>query len=136
MGKLSIYRRLRMKTKGEIEAEISRAIVQFEIDYMGRGPKEAHVYIVEDLVVVRLKGVLTPAEEQLTKSIEGKDLVKKMRATLIDKARPLLYQVVGNITGAKILDLHTDISTESGDRVFVFSLDNKRQKSLARNKRS
>ncbi len=78
-----------MKTKGEIEAEISRAIVQFEIDYMGRGPKEARVYIVEDLVVVRLKGVLTPAEEQLTKSIEGKDLVKKMRATLIDKARPL-----------------------------------------------
>jgi uncharacterized protein YbcI len=125
-----------MKTKGEIEAEISRAIVQFEIDYMGRGPKEARVYIVEDLVVVRLKGVLTPAEEQLTKSIEGKDLVKKMRATLIDKARPLLYQVVGNITGAKILDLHTDISTESGERIFVFSLDNNRQKSLARNKRS
>ena len=125
-----------MKTKGEIEAEISRAIVQFEIDYMGRGPKEARVYIVEDLVVVRLKGVLTPAEEQLTKSIEGKDLVKKMRATLIDKARPLLYQVVGNITGAKILDLHTDISTESGDRVFVFSLDNNRQKSLARDKHS
>jgi len=125
-----------MKTKGEIEAELSRAIVQFEIDYMGRGPKEARVYIVEDLVVVRLKGVLTPAEEQLTKSIDGKDLVKKMRATLIDKARPLLYQVVGDITGAKIIDLHTDISTESGERVFVFSLDNNRQKSLARNKRS
>jgi uncharacterized protein YbcI len=125
-----------MKTKGEIEAEISRAIVQFEIDYMGRGPKEARVYIVEDLVVVRLKGVLTPAEEQLTKSIDGKDLVKKMRATLIDKARPLLYQVVGNITGAKILDLHTDISTESGERVFVFSLDNNLQKFLARDKGS
>ena len=125
-----------MKTKGEIEAEISRAIVQFEIDYMGRGPKEARVYIVEDLVVVRLKGVLTPAEEQLTKSIDGKDLVKKMRATLIDKARPLLYQVVGDITGAKILDLHTDISTESGERIFVFSLDDNRQKSPAPNKRS
>lgn len=124
------------KSKGEIEAEISRAIVQFEIDYMGRGPKETHVHIVEDLVVVRLKGVLTPAEEQLTESIDGKDLVKKMRATLIDKARPLLYQVVGDITGAKILDLHTDISTESGERVFVFSLDNNLQKSLARDKGS
>jgi len=124
-----------MKTKGEIEAEISQAIVQFEIDYMGRGPKETRAYIVEDLVVVRLKGVLTPAEEQLTKSIDGKDLVKKMRATLIDKARPLLYQVVGDITGTKILDLHTDISTESGERVFVFSLDKNLQKSLARDTR-
>ena len=125
-----------MKTKGEIEAEISRAIVQFEIDYMGRGPKETRVHIVEDLVVVRLKGVLTPAEEQLTKSIDGKDLVKKMRATLIDKARPLLYQVVGDITGTKIIDLHTDISTDSGERVFVFALEDNLEKTLARKRDS
>ena len=123
-----------MKTKGEIEAEISRAIVQFEIDYMGRGPKETRAYIIEDMVVVRLRGVLTPAEEQLTKSIDGKELVKKMRATLIDKARPLLYQVVGDITGTKILDLHTDISTETGERVFVFALDNNLQKFLVSHK--
>ena len=121
-----------MKTKGEIEADISRAIVQFEIDYMGRGPKETRVHIVEDLVVVRLKGVLTPAEEQLTKSLDGKDLVKKMRATLIDKARPLLYQVVGDITGMRILDLYTDISTESGERVFVFALENNLEKTVVR----
>ena len=125
-----------MKTKGEIEAAISQAIIQFEIDYMGRGPKQTRTHIVEDLVVVRLKGVLTPAEEQLSKSIDGKELVKKMRSTLIDKARPLLYQVIGDIAGTKIIDLHTDISTESGERVFVFSLDYNRQKSLARNKRS
>ena len=119
-----------MKTKGEIEAAISQAIIQFEIDYMGRGPKETRTHIVEDLVVVRLKGVLTPAEEQLSKSVDGKELVKKMRATLIDKARPLLYQVIGDITGTKILDLHTDISTESGERVFVFALENNLEKTL------
>jgi uncharacterized protein YbcI len=121
-----------MKTKGEIEAEISRAIVQFEIDYMGRGPKEARTYIIEDLVVVRLKGVLTPAEEQLTKTMDGKELVKKMRATLVDKARVLLYQVVGDITGGKIMDLHTDISIDSGERVFVFVLETNLEKALPR----
>jgi uncharacterized protein YbcI len=119
-----------MKTKGEIEAAISQAIIQFEIDYMGRGPKETRTHIVEDLVVVRLKGVLTPAEEQLSKSIEGKELVKKMRATLIDKARPLLYQVIGDISGTRILDLHTDISTESGERVFVFAMEKNLEKTL------
>jgi uncharacterized protein YbcI len=121
-----------MKTKGEIEAEISRAIVQFEIDYMGRGPKESRTHIIEDMVVVRLKGVLTPAEEQLTKTIDGKELVKKMRATLIDKARLLLYQVVGDITGCRIMDLHTDISLDSGERVFVFVLDTNLEKALPR----
>jgi uncharacterized protein YbcI len=121
-----------MKTKGEIEAEISRAIVQFEIDYMGRGPKESRTHIIEDMVVVRLKGVLTPAEEQLTKTSDGKELVKKMRATLIDKARALLYQVVGDITGSKITDLHTDISLDSGERVFVFMLETNLEKALPR----
>lgn len=125
-----------MKTKGQIEAEISRAIVQFEFDYMGRGPKEARTHVVEDMVVVRLGGVLTPAEEQLTKTADGKDLVKKMRSTLIDKARPLLYRVVSDITGAKIVDLHTDISTDTGQRVFVFMLENNLEKALGRRRES
>ncbi len=112
-----------MKTKGEIEAEISQAIVQFELDYMGRGPKEARTHIIGDMVLVRLKGVLTPAEQQLTKSSDGGELVKKMRSTLIDKAKPLLYQVVGGITGVNVVDLHTDISVATGVRIFVFSLE-------------
>jgi uncharacterized protein YbcI len=125
-----------MKTKGEIEAEISRALVQFEIDYMGRGPKEARTHIIEDMLFVRLKGVLTPAEEQLTKTADGGELVKKMRTILIEKAKPLLYQVVGDISGAKILDLHTDISTASGERVFVFTLESNLERLLARRKES
>jgi uncharacterized protein YbcI len=122
------------KSKGEIEAEISQAIVQFEIDYMGRGPKEARTHIIEDLVVVRLKGVLTPAEEQLSKSAEGGELVKKMRSTLVEKAKPLLYQVVNDITGTKVVDLHTDISTASGERVFVFSMERNVEAQLPRRK--
>ena len=123
-----------MKTKGEIEAEITRAIVQFEMDYMGRGPKEARTRIVEDMVLVRLTGVLTPAEQQLTKSADGGELVKKMRSTLIEKAKPFLYQVVSDITGAKIIDLYTDISTASGERVFVFSLERDLEAHLPRKK--
>ena len=122
------------KSRGEIEAEISRAMVQFEIDYMGRGPKEARTYIIEDFVLIRLKGVLTPAEEQLTKSAEGGELVKKMRTTLVEKAKPLLYQVVNEITGTKVLELHTDISTASGERVFVFSFERDLETQLPRRK--
>lgn len=123
-----------MKTKGEIEAEISHAIVQFEIDYMGRGPRETKCYVIDDLVLVRLKGVLTPAEQQLTKTVDGGELVKKMRATLIDKAKPLLYQVVGDITHSKVIDLHTDISTSSGERMFVFGLEQNLENLLTRKK--
>lgn len=125
-----------MKTKGEMEAAISEAMVQFEIDYMGRGPKEARAHIMADIVLVRLKGVLTPAEEQLTKSAEGVDLIKRMRSTLIEKAKPLLSQVVGDITGVKVRDIHTDISTSSGERVIVFTLDRELEKFPPRKKTS
>ena len=123
-----------MKTKGEIEAEIAEAMVKFEMDYMGRGPKEARTHIIEDMVLVRLKGVLTPAEQQLTKSADGVELIKKMRSTLIENAKAHLSQVLADITGTKVLGLYTDISTVSGERVIVFTLDRDIEKDLPRKK--
>ncbi len=125
-----------MKTKGELEAQISEAMVQFEVDYMGRGPKETRSHIIEDMVLVRLQGVLTKAEEQLAKSADGVELVKKVRSTLVENGKPLLYQVIGDITRVKVLDLHTDISTATGERVFVFTLDSNLEKTLLHKKTS
>ncbi len=120
------------KTKGEIEAAISEAIVRFEIDYMGRGPKEARSYIVDDLIFVRLKGMLTPAEQQLTKTADGVDLIKKMRSTIIDNARTEFSRVITNTTGVAVRDVLTDISTDTGERIFVFILDRNLGRELAR----
>ncbi len=112
-------------TKGQIEAKISEAIIKFEKDYMGRGPVETRTFIIEDLVVVRLKGVLTPAEEQLTKTKDGAELIKKTRALLIEEGKTLLANMIFEITGIKILSLHTDVSTKTGERVIVFTLKKK-----------
>lgn len=113
------------KTKGQLEAEISDALVKFELDYMGRGPEEARTYIVEDLVIVRLRGVLTPAEKQLAGvdgTPQGRVLVKEVRRELIEKARPLLEAIIRDVTGQDVRSLHTDISTHIGERIIVFSL--------------
>ena len=113
------------KTKGEIESEICEALIKFEREYMGRGPEEARSYIIDDLVIVRLRGVLTPAEKQLVKSEaagHGRNLIKQVRMELIEKARPLLEVLIKDITGQHIKSLHTDISTATGERIIVFSL--------------
>ncbi len=120
-----------MKTRGEMEAEISEAMVKFEVEYMGRGPEETRTYIIEDMVFVRLKGVLTKAEEQLSKSADGVELIKKVRSTLIENARSVLAEAISDITGVKVLSLHTDISTISGERVIVFILNSNLEKALA-----
>ena len=113
------------KSKGQLEDEISRAIIKFEKEYMGRGPLETKTYIIEDLILVRLKGVLTQAEYQLAKSEKnekGRELIKQVRVELIEKGRPLLEQAIEGIVGKKIKSLHTDISTVTGERIIVFTL--------------
>ena len=111
------------QTKSEIEKAIRNAIIKFEQEFMGRGPDDVKTFVVRDLVVVRLKGVLTPAERQLAKTAEGVDMVKRLRQTLIALGRDKLCEQVNKITGAKTLALFTDIDVKIGERVFVFTVD-------------
>ncbi len=111
------------KTKGQIEAQISEAIIKFEKEYMGRGPTETKAYIIKDIIFVRLKGVLTSAEEQLAKTDEGAELIKKTRMQLLEGARVLLENMISGITGSQVRSLHTDISTKTGERVIIFILE-------------
>lgn len=111
------------KTKGQIEAAVTEAITQFERDYLGRGPKEAKSFIVENLVVVKLQGILSPAEQQLSHENGGVELIKKMRTRLIESSSEDLCGLVAEETGIHVVSMHTDISARTGERVFVFSLD-------------
>ena len=111
------------RTKGQIEGEIRNCIIKFEMDFMGRGPSDVRAFILKDMIVVRLRDVLTPAEHQLAKNPEGAAIVKRMRENLIAQARDTLGKSVGKITGTEVVGLFTDIETTSGDRVLVFTLD-------------
>lgn len=114
-----------MKTLGEIEAAICEGITRFEQEYMGRGPKDIHAHLIGDLLVVRLRGVLTAAEQQLVKSLpaeKGRDLLKQVRNHLIETARPVMEAMVHEITGVEVLSLHHDISTLTGEEVVLFTL--------------
>ena len=114
-----------MKTQGEIEAAICQGMSRFEQEYMGRGPKDLRAHLIDDLVVVRLRGVLTAAEQHLVKSLpaeKGRDLLKQVRTHLMETARPLMEAMVREITGIKVLSLHHDISTSTGEEVVIFTL--------------
>ena len=114
-----------MKTRGEIEAAVCEAVGRFEQEYMGRGPKNIHTHLIGDLLVVRLQGVLTAAEQQLVKTLpveRGRGLLKQVRTQLMETARPVLEALVQEITGTNVVSLHHDISTLTGEEVVLFSL--------------
>ncbi|MCH7558575.1 MAG: DUF2294 domain-containing protein [Planctomycetes bacterium] len=113
-------------SKGQVEADISEALIKFEKEYMGRGPEETKTYIIDDMILIRLKRVLTPAEQQLAGTSDettGRTLIKRVRTELLEKARPLLEQIIKDITGKRVKSLHTDISTITGERVIILTLE-------------
>jgi len=113
-----------VRTKKEIEAAISEEINRFEQDYMGRDPKCIQVHLLDDLLVIRLRGVLAPAEENLVKSLpeSGRDLLKQVRSHLIETTRPVMEPMVENLTGVEVETMHHSICTATGEEIILFTL--------------
>ena len=114
------------RTQGEIEAAICEGMIRFVQEHMGRGRKRIHACLIEDLLVIRLQGVVTAAEQHLVRSLladTGRDLLKQVRTQLIETARPLMDTMIQEITGIKVVSLHHDISTTTGEEVVLFALE-------------
>jgi len=114
-----------MRTSGEIEAAICQGMSHFEQEYAGRGPKSVQTHLIDDLLVVRLHGVLTAAEQHLVKTLQadkGRELLKQVRTQLLEAARPIIEAMVEDITAVKVVSLHHDISTVTGEEVVLFTL--------------
>ncbi len=111
------------KTRGELEADFTKAIIRFEKDYLGRGPLDARTFLLGDLVLVRLRGVLTPAELKLAETREGRALVKETRRQLFETSRALLETLTRDLLDCQLVSLHTDMSTRTGERIIVLTVD-------------
>jgi uncharacterized protein YbcI len=113
----------RKRSRGEAEAEFTKAVIKFEKEYLGRGPLEARTFFIHDMILVRLRGILSPAEYKLAEKPEGRTLVKESRRQLFESSRPLIEQIVDEVVGCKLISLHTDMSTQTGERVIVLTVD-------------
>jgi uncharacterized protein YbcI len=109
--------------KGQMEAHISSSMITFQRKQLGRGAESAKTYIIDDMIIIRLKGVLTAAEKELARQEKGKALVKEMRYQLEEIIRPKLEEMIEEITGCKVISIHNDISTKTGERMDVIILE-------------
>lgn len=115
---------LQLKSKSDMEMEINRVLIHFEKEFMGRGPVETRSYIMDDFIVVRLKGVLTATELKLAHPDDERStyLLKQVRQQLLERGRPLLETQIQDIVGVGVQSVHTDISTRTGERFIIFTL--------------
>ncbi len=110
------------KSPGQLEAQISEGMVKFEREHMGRGPSRTSTYFLDEMIIVRLEGVLTPAELQLAKEQSGVKLLKEVRQMLIESSRDMLKRMIKQITDRDVISMHSDISAKTGERIIVFTL--------------
>ena len=118
------------KTKGAIEAEISKAFTHWEKNYLGRGSVSVKSDILRDMIIVSLRGILTPAEYSVCEDKEGLLSVKENRKSLVESGVEELKEIIFTITGFEVLSFHTDLSTRSGERIMVFKLSGDCQQQL------
>ncbi|WP_053028058.1 Na-translocating system protein MpsC family protein [Staphylococcus haemolyticus] len=118
------------KSKGAYEAEISKAITQWEKDFLGCGSLSVKTDILRDMIIVNLQGVLTPAEYRVCKTQEGLLNIKRTRSELVESGQDDLMQLILDITGVSVSSFHSDLSTITGERVIVFKLDTNLEKQL------
>jgi uncharacterized protein YbcI len=153
-----------MKSQGEIEAAVCEGVSRFQQEFIGRGPKDIHCHLLGSLVVVRLQGVLTPAERQLVMPRKahngngnghaavdgnghhvangadhagngvataeahlpddgnGRALLKQVRTHVVTNGRNRLEQLVEGAVGVRLVSVHHDISTVTGEELLVFTL--------------
>lgn len=111
-----------MLTKGQVEAKISEAVSKFEIEFMGRGPKQIRSLIIQDLIVIRLKGFLSQSEQKLAENSQGVDLLKKVRTTLFESARGYMEALIKEVIDVDIISTHSDVSTKTGEKIIVLTV--------------
>lgn len=109
-------------TKGQIEAKISEAVSKFEIEFMGRGPKQIKTLIIQDLIVIRLKGFLSQSEQKLAENSQGVELLKKVRTTLFESSRSFLETLIKEVVDVEIISTHSDVSTKTGEKIIVITV--------------
>jgi len=114
-----------LKTRGELESAVCLGMTRFGQEYLGRGPRDARAYLIDDFLIVRLQDVLTAAEQHLVETMppdRGRDLLKQVRSQLIESARKQIDSMIQLITGVAVKSLHHDISTYTGEEVIIFTL--------------
>jgi len=111
------------QTKGQIEATITERLTRFEREFLGRGPEKARSTILGDQIVVRLTGILSQAEKKLCLEPAGIESLKMMRSKLIEQSGREIKALVAEACGMSLISMHTDISTRTGERIFVFTLE-------------
>jgi uncharacterized protein YbcI len=112
----------RQHSGGELLTQLSNEIVQAQKKYFGKGPNSAKSYILDDLLIVVMRGGLTTAEHTMVE-FNQEDLVREFRQIFENEMTERLTGMVENLTGRKVLTYQSQIMFDPDVIVEMFVFD-------------
>ena len=100
-------------------AELAR---QFEQNRTGRTSESVTATLVDDSLVITLRGTLSLAEKDLAQTSAGADQMRELHRQIFLSSCSSLLQEIEVITGVAVRDATSEIATHTGTVVQVFLL--------------
>ena len=104
--------------------ELHRALEEFFEKRFGKSG-DMEVKIVDDLLLLRCKGAVLPAEVELNSMKAGRILLQEVNERLCQELQPDVNRLLRKITGRRLLDMCIGIFFKQKEKIFVLSMGDK-----------
>ena len=104
--------------------EFNDIIRKLRKDLFGKGPERIHTVFINDMAISTLYGNLSPSEEFIARTAEGREMVHAARTRMIQTVyAESAPEGMEELVGAKFIHLFSDIKVEDDIAVSVFLFD-------------
>ena len=106
----------------EMLMRISNEMVRAQKQFFGKGPTQAKSYILDDMLIIVMRGGMTTAEKTLL-DFGQQDLVRQFRQTFENEMTKRLTDMVEDITGRSVCTYQSQVMFDPDVVVEMFVFD-------------
>jgi uncharacterized protein YbcI len=107
---------------GTLLTQISNAMVQAQKNFFGRGPSSAKSYMLDDMLIIVMRGGFTTAEETMLE-FGQQDMVRSFRQLFENEMTSRLQGMIEELTGRRVVTYQSQILFEPDVVVEMFLFD-------------
>ena len=107
---------------GDLLTRISNEMVHAQKKFFGKGPTSAKSYMLDDMLLIVMRGGFTTAEETMLE-FGQQDLVRQFRQIFENEMTERLHKMVEDVTGRKVLTYQSQILFSPDVVVEIFLFD-------------
>lgn len=119
----------RLKKKA-LEQTLAKEFANLRKEVVGKGPEDCQVYIHQDSIYIKVKGLWSPTEIVYLTYMKKRNILSDMQNELIQKAYPFLVQLLERYISLKILDISVKAFLEYDQAHAILLLDGNLEKLL------